>query len=35
MDNYSNVNLNVLGRRILEEETYVFCLLKSAFSADI
>ena len=35
MDNYSNVNLDVLGRRILEEETYVFCLLKSAFSADI
>ena len=35
MDNCSIVNLDVLGRRIPEEETYVFCLLKSALSADI
>ena len=34
MDNYSIVNFDVLGR-IPEEETYVFCLLKSAFGADI
>ena len=28
MDNYSIVNLDVLGRRIPEEETYVFSLFK-------
>ena len=35
MDNYSIVNLDVLGRRIPEEETYVFCFLKSVHLAPI